>query len=121
MEMKEKLKAVKVQIRKEIPRLMELREDCRFEFKDIKFKVVHIDEYYIQAIDELTSVTALEHSKKPEFKIIGSEIMLNDVLEYLFKYKIEPHGILVFWDLSSPYLKDQPEELIEFLYNLLKK
>ncbi|WGU68233.1 hypothetical protein QIU19_13360 [Capnocytophaga canimorsus] len=82
------------------------------------------------------------------FEIIGHEIMLNDVLVWLKiktgcdiskgRYAVLPNGEFVFieyeqqegfdivktfisWNLSSPYLKDQSEELIKFLYDIKNK
>ncbi|MFJ1491866.1 hypothetical protein, partial [Capnocytophaga canis] len=96
-----------------------------------------------------------------EYTIIGHDIMLNDVLEWLNHIIYEKcipindlgysgmvkqfyvkgdDGSIIFeildlknpdlgldtirygvWNLSSIYLKDQSEELIKFLYNLVKE
>ncbi|GIZ15539.1 hypothetical protein [Capnocytophaga catalasegens] len=96
-------------------------------------------------------IKELKYLTLSEFEIIGKEPMLNDVLEVLPKllppenryyseeiylssdgefyrtylnYKdaneleyLHHNG----WDLSKPYLKDQSEDLINFLYNLLNQ
>lgn len=76
------------------------------------------------------------------FEVVGHEPMLNDVLEWvkLNQFLIDDlyvdedgyfglidYGLREFkclnahWDLSKRYLKDQSDEVIEFLYNLKNK
>lgn len=75
---------------------------------------------------------------------IGHEPKLNDVLEWFEKMRQLPEdtffqdvffqtnsgkfleiygdsGLLAKWDLTKPYLKDQSDELIDFLYDLKNK
>lgn len=132
---KEKLAELTAEIRKAIPRLMELSDGCivRIQYgipyviKEKKF-----DTYYAfngSGLKEINHNDILE--------IIGHEPMLNDVLEWHSKngndkyshfevskgeayfsiYDGEETESLI-WDLSKPYLKDQSPELIDFLHGL---
>lgn len=86
----EMLAEVTAQIRKDIPRLMELREGCKLSFKDpyTPDLITIIDEnneediFYV--IDEFYDVS--EYKKdyvKGHYEILGHDIMLNDVLCWL--------------------------------------
>lgn len=142
----EMLADVSAQIRKDIPRLMELREGCMLDYfineraytgKVVETFTSYFNVYFdgeIKSIDfELDENT---------FKIIGHDIMLNDVLEWIkfnaFNVEFQENGDFnlhrelklsksierynfVNWDLSKPLLKDQVEELIKFLYALIKQ
>lgn len=56
------------------------------------------------------------------FQPLGMEPMLNDVLEYFLLittidvtcWRVLDDG----WDLTKPYLKDQPQDFIDYLYDL---
>ncbi len=134
----EKLKAVTDDIRVKLPRLMELEKGCLInrgywieEFLEIRRK-----EYVCLRIDGYSIYCYKEKPKKEE--IIGKEPTILDCMEWLDKkeYKVELTGRGLFYavigkdhpmkkaiscrvDLSKPYLKDQSEELINFLYELL--
>lgn len=141
------LASVEAQIRNDIPRLMELTKGCKLWFADsynsdlIKIIGENNEENTFYVIDEFYEVS--EYKKdyvKEEYTIIGHEIIINDVLEWLAKYDfycITSNGNLmkpvdggkyyyefefteIKVNLSSPYLKDQSEEMIIFLYNLKK-
>ncbi|GJQ07502.1 hypothetical protein CAPN010_16600 [Capnocytophaga cynodegmi] len=152
----EMLAEVTAQIRKDIPRLMELKEGCILMKRDTKYNPVYRkivftynNTYYIPS--KCFGLKVIEFSKEnidKDYEIIGHEIMLNDVLEWLKKlgFLTECSGLdfggdsfyreeLVYddngnflykkttfceWNLPSPYLKDQSEELIKFLYKLIK-
>lgn len=152
MTKQEMLASLEAQIRKDIPRLMELREGCVIEYfrngRAYNCKVVETFPSYFNVYfdGEIESID-FELSENT-FQIIGHDIMLNDVLEWLrnckrkiiFDYKT---GYFLdefdyyysfssnyhesapienkIWNLSSPYLKDQPEKLIKFLYDLKQK
>lgn len=145
MTVAEKLAEVTAQIRKEVPRTMELKEGCLLYNKSNKdrFKIIDIDANF----DEYTCLKNKKYITSISFKdinlytIIGHEIMLNDVLEWLSKidkpYRacfIDELGFIsrlnfdmtmevngVKWNLQSSYLNiDQSEEMINFLYNLKK-
>lgn len=141
--MKEKLEIVEKAIREALPRLLESTIGCWFKNpKEVGYeKLIGIDgqRYCFDYGDGIYF-----HSYFPsKFKVIGHDILLNDVLEWfknlnhetIIVSQITAHGILIGtentdtlravqfpkWDLSKPYLKDQSEELIEFLYNLIQK
>lgn len=134
-----KLDLLKQSIRKNIPSLMEIgkgllflrkRIDAPDELEDIlefcgssTYSVI----YHNSEIDHFGRFD----KKQPLGKIIGKEPMLNDVLAWfkLSKYEyahFEGHYFLIYngdekcdpieWDLSKPYLKDQSEQMIDFLY-----
>lgn len=151
----EKLHAVSTAIRKALPRLIEAREGCVIYNKnrDTYFKFLIIDKESKTAYKrnlstgeitgtgfhntDLESVIELSNDK-----IIGHDILLNDVLEWLgtlFHFSIDHKGIIykefdyyfeggldrdytevARVDFSKPYLKHQSEELWNFLYNLLE-
>lgn len=67
-----------------------------------------------------------------DLELVGKEPMLNDVLEWLKGIDTRIHSInkygtihdtdwcnICSWDLSKPYLKDQPKETIDYLFKLL--
>lgn len=140
---KSKLEIIIAQIRKDIPRLMELREGLVFQFKDRVLKVLYkYDETRWKCVDTFGVQGKFpDEVINKESKIIGHEIMLNDVLGWVSikqgRYVLLPRGefisikyeeneydierTFVYWNLSSPYLKDQSEELIEFLYSLIEQ
>lgn len=131
MTTQEKLQAVTEQIRKDIPRLMELSEGCEItSFSGDTLKIIH---NYVSKDGEPAS-----------YYIKGHEPMLSNILEWFEKRRQLPEdtffqdvlfqtnngkyleiygdsGLLAKWDLSKPYLKDQNDELIGFLYNLKNK
>lgn len=147
----EKLASVEAQIRKDIPRLMEVRQGCiLFNKITNHFQKVYLETQHFVLLNNL-NITYLDfHSFRKneldDFEIIGHDIMLNDVLEWLkcLGFLSECSSIysdgesfcreeLVYdnddnflykkttcsdWYLPSPYLKDQSEELINFLYNI---
>lgn len=147
----EMLAYVEAQIRKDIPRLMELREGLLVQEKytddEEICKIIDIqgDRFVIYNSEDYFLTTEIEETLTDEYEIIGHDIMLNDVLEwfrlneisiipqcsksesimmlYYVEYDEEVHylyGSHASWRLSSPYLKDQSEELIKFLYNIAK-
>lgn len=141
----EQLHAVSTAIRKVLPRLMEPTEGCKIKFKRKYFSgsvtgrvIANYNKdvlIYSKEYDD-TFLRAIEHCE-----IIGHDILLSDVLEWssktfknFRKLLIDDDGILykflingmfgdaggMYWDLSKPRLADQSEELINFLYNLIK-
>lgn len=135
----EMLAEVTAQIRKDIPRLMELREGCYLmnHTSNKVYKIINVDgeicfladvNNYKLSLLEITKSTAENY-----FKIIGHDIMLNDVLEWLGKvlkeatqyrigytnigkFGVKYREVLGVMDLSKPLLKDQSEYFIKFLY-----
>ncbi|MFB9120967.1 hypothetical protein ACFFUE_07155 [Bergeyella porcorum] len=142
MTTQEKLQAVTEQIRKDIPRLMELSEGClvKSTIGDDYLKIVgNISNSYV--LYDGLGVHEIRKEDFPKyFKIVGHEPMINDVIEwaemalgdriyissnpdglFLSYSPKEDYGIICYWDLSKPYLKDQSDKLKEFLYNLMNK
>ncbi len=134
----QKLKAVTDDIRAKLPRLMELSDGCEFISEDIKYQVILDLEKWVLTFDgNNIDKIHCDYIKDTRSKIIGKEPMLNDVLEWLeliqpksswSSYAITMDGRLIDVfaeitickiDLSKPYLKDQSEKLINFLYELL--
>lgn len=143
----EKLHAVETAIRKTLPRLTEPTEGCRILEKgkaEENYSIILVDgdDYTIFTpysfglpIDKIDQEDLSEN-----YEIIGHDILLSDVLEWLkelelsnkiksFEIGFTPMGqfvikqkeVIVFWDLSKPRLADQSEELIDLLYNLIKE
>lgn len=120
-----KLTAVENEIRKVIPRLMELREGCKLELPIYNSKNELIEtikssigqDFHIISENEIGY--AGYYYEDIDFDVIGHDVMLNDVLEW---NELERGlTIITMWNLSTPYLKDQSEELIDFLFNLIEK
>ncbi len=143
MKHEEKLKKVTADIRAKLPRLMELEKGCLVDDEHIgRWEIIYCDFtnkkaiYY--GINEFSEIVTL--SKGDIRRIIGKEAQLNDVLEWLSKrnydafakyngylyvlkgFDIEDEPVFsgANWDFSKPHLKDQSEELIEFLCELIK-
>lgn len=144
-----KLEQLTSEIRKTVPRLMELTDGCKLSpFNVFSAKVISNDKDYVYVLS--TNNNCIEKFTNEEinrhFEIIGHEIMLNDVLEWLpngfgitsglytggfitidkgnMCYScIQAVGIDEYkyyrWDLSKPFLKDQSQELINYLHSLI--
>jgi len=130
-----------------IPRLRELSVGCQVDFKDAKYPMTLFSKAngLLRFIDKNgTSYAWPEEETKGFMKIIGHPILLNDVLEWLRLidkdkdyYSIDYFGnLLKFnydseyicwektkmnWNLSKPALKDQSQELIDALTELIPK
>lgn len=141
------LAEVEANIRKDIPRLNELSVGCLIKDKkyEIIYKVYDETTHHLRVFElnsELPNTLAINKKHIDSFEIVGYEIMLNDVLEWIkfnaFNVEFQENGDFnlyrelklsksierynfVNWDLSKPLLKDQLEELIKFLYNLIKQ
>lgn len=136
----EKLNELKVEMRKAIPRLMELSEGCEIKIQyDVSFFITgkSFDTYY--AVSEngwnfktLDSIDIMEK--------IGHEPLLNDVLEWHSSNGIDKYSHFevskgeayfsiydgeenesIIWDLSKSKLSEQSPELINFLHDLIQK
>ena len=130
----EKLNELTTEIRKAIPRLMELSEGCEIKIQyDVSFFITGncFDTYYAISEDgcnfkTLDSIDIME--------TIGHEPLLNDVLEWFLSVKDDSMlftstcgNIFLglnkdkqIWDLSKSKLSDQSPELINFLHDLIK-
>lgn len=143
----EELHAVSTAIRKALPRLMELREGVilkrkrHFElYSDHVILKIKRDDFstYTEIDGKHKGSFSIENEKLLDyFEIIGHDILLSDVLEWLAREHnnieifLMNNGIMLInfredkldkgkLDLSKPRLADQSEELWEFLYNLLE-
>lgn len=121
------LNELESKIRQALPRLMEISVGCMLQL----IKGENVGGIYIignnawvknnKAYIELSDGYDYEIT---DFGIIGHEIYLSDVLEWLFEtldysatdYKVI--DLLIYWDLSKPLLKDQPKEVIDYLNGL---
>lgn len=153
MTAQEKLHAVETAIRQELPRLMELREGVilkrkrHFElYSDYVIIKIKRDDFstYTEIYGKHKGSFSIENEKLLDhFEIIGHDILISDVLEWLGRpkwdemgksndYYISDEGMLIrknqdtSYDflcevnLSKPRLADQSEKLWAFLYNLIK-
>lgn len=138
---------LEAEIRKSLPRTKKLSKGCKILFDlndfytDVVGEIIGIDDANVAiVISEDLDQRAIPLKKISKEKIIGHDILLSDVLEWLkelelsnkiniFNIGCTEMGQFVilykkkyyFWNLSKPYLKDQSEELIEFLYNLIEE
>lgn len=148
-----KLQAVENAIRRALPRTKKLSKGCKILFNlndfhtDIFGEIIGVDDANVAiVISENLDQRAIPLKKVSKEKIIGHDIKLNDVLEWLgkidFGLMLETDGTLIqktsyfdsekkevssriihraMFDLSKPYLKDQSNEVKEFLYDLIEK
>ena len=145
MTREQKIEALSNEIRKDLPYLMELSEGCLIE--DVNTNETHkVNSFHVQVGNVIRLHTTdlsntfgggssfnyiLNHHK-----IIGHEPMLNDVLVWMKLIKQKRAYLISFfgrfydrnideidicWNLEKPYLKDQSEELINFLYSLIEQ
>lgn len=142
----EKLQAVTEQIRKGIPRLMELSYGCLMKFWDNSIYTTvlstHREIAFIDRNSDYCHFQVITPDQINVIEVIGHEILLSDVFEWLgtlFNFTIDHKGIIyqefdyyfeggldrdynevAKVDFSKPYLKDQSEEFWDFLYHLIK-
>lgn len=135
-----KLQVLEEQIRKALPRLMELGEGVllRDKITNQILKIIYLKKDRFSFVSIKTGDVSSNNLVKnidEDFEIIGHDILLNDVLEWFQKFNknndvsFDLYGRFRIyngnqysqstWNLFKPYLKDQSEKLIEFLYNLI--
>jgi hypothetical protein len=143
-----KLEQLTEEIKKAVPRLMELTDGCiikipHWNIFTQKYEKNKYDDYCVfgssifnDNYDKICSVANIYKEFSKETSIIGHEPLLSDVLEWLKGLDIELHSINKYglfhdrkwncakdlkcaWDLSEPYLKDQSNELIDYLHSLI--
>jgi hypothetical protein len=126
---KTKVEAISQRIREDLPYMRKVDIGTIFNHRvhgDIKcvyFKESE-DEFFIKWIRQ-SDGELLGSVYSTYLEMVGKEPMLNDVLNY-FKY-VGGYGIdspihlniLHNWKLENAYLKDQEEEIIEYLFNLI--
>ncbi len=143
----QKLQAVTADIRAKLPRLINLEDGCLVFDKKSKqigqiTRVINDVYIIVWKDDKVTPNHIIEDVVNDNCSVIGKEPMLNDVLEWLSDLEIKNEelnsslGVSLFygkdfrfktcknevnWDLSKPYLKDQSEELVNFLFELIKE
>ena len=123
----EKLYELTTEIRKSIPRLMELSEGCEIKTQSgTKYKIYLEEESFYNCFNEKVVTTSMTKPLSTHsYTIIGHEPLLNDVLEYFLEYTSLDFNtrqmayILASWDLSKSKLSDQSPELINFLHDLI--
>lgn len=136
------LERLEKDIREKLPRLMELTEGCIFKSIKYTYKIIYYDK--ISKLFKVLYINDGDCTWKYQEEIynqtiIGHDILLNDILEWLGTinqdYTFENNGFLLYyyedgycriegstkpkWDLSKPLLKDQPQELIDYLASLI--
>lgn len=124
----EKLNELTTEIRKAIPRLMELSEGCEIKTQSgTKYKIYLEEESFYNCFNEKVVTTSMTKPLSTHsYTIIGHEPLLNDVLEYFLEYTSLDFNtrqmayILASWDLSKSKLREQSPELINFLHDLIK-
>lgn len=125
------LEKLEKEIRDKLPRLMELSEGCIVDINNLsKVRLTH------PIVTNEDGRICTPYHVYTDFKVIGHEVLLNDVLEWLgvISEKGFPYAVLTDcsltkwdspdfvdagkWDLTKPHLKDQSQELIEYLAGL---
>lgn len=148
----QKIEIVENAIRKALPRTKKLSKGCKILFDlnevhtDVVGEIIGIDDANVAiVITEDLAQRRVSLKNFDEQKIIGHDILLSDVLEWLEETRPNSnltielnrvssirkgYSMTLFiqfddldcdWYLSKPYLKDQNEELIEFLYDLIEE
>ena len=123
----EKLNELTTEIRKAIPRLMELSDGCEIKTQSgTKYKIYLEEESFYNCFNEKVVTTSMTKPLSTHsYTIIGHEPLLNDVLEYFLEYTSLDFNtrqmayILASWDLSKSKLSEQSPELINFLHDLI--
>jgi len=123
----QKLNELTTEIRKAIPRLMELSEGCEIKTQSgTKYKIYLEEESFYNCFNEKVVTTSMTKPLSTHsYTIIGHEPLLNDVLEYFLEYTSLDFNtrqmayILASWDLSKSKLSEQSPELINFLHDLI--
>jgi hypothetical protein len=131
------LKKLEKDIREKLPRLMELRVGCNLveSLTGLQHKIIAhgstvgdctLFPVYGEFYGQMIWTDSVDFKK---YEIIGHDPMLNDVMEWYFMLKNKDYGKDGFiiestvkyfnWYLSKPYLKDQPEGLINYLTGLI--
>ena len=124
----QKLNELTTEIRKAIPRLMELSKGCEIKTQSgTKYKIYLEEESFYNCFNEKVVTTSMTKPLSTHsYTIIGHEPLLNDVLEYFLEYTSLDFNtrqmayILASWDLSKSRLSEQSPELINFLHDLIK-
>jgi hypothetical protein len=134
---------LKQKIQEAIPRLKDFTNGCIIETPhwntfSQKFEDDNFDEYYIfnsQVYTDSNELFCKVSNIELDFDLskcrFGKEPLLSDVLEWMKVLHTEIHSInkyghfhdrvwngIYSWDLSKPYLKEQNQELIDYLCTL---
>lgn len=144
---KQKLQVVETTIRKALPRLLEDTNGCIFKdnwhndlWKKVGFYTRHDGKDVIvlrntsnnEVFVDFDNTFCVNSYEDVCHTLIGHDILLNDVLEWINKEDVSFLGqdflrkteqilsIILLCDLSKPRLADQSEELWDFLYHLIK-
>lgn len=115
-------------IREHLPALMKLSDGCQVQANGIDREITIGKEAYDASPDgyliDLQAPAEARHKYRKITKIIGKEPQLNHVVAWFkqtISHKIVDYSeIIEKWDLESIYLKDQSDELINFLIKKLK-
>lgn len=137
--MENKLKELTDTIRKALPRLMKIENGQIFNSKYYGLIQSTFIEKYNNGVFNVYGFdfkSGLPRSNyyPIEIELVGKEPLLNDVLEWFLSIKNDSmlftsicgniflglHKDKQIWDLSKPYLKDQSEDLINFLHSIIK-
>lgn len=119
---------LKKKICEALPRLMEIKEYqiCK---KDGSTSIILqcLDEGYWLHNALCGEIEFVYKSEFKEFEVLGIDPTLSDVLEFMMPFTDESIEMTSFalwighggeWNLSQPLLKDQSEELIDYLLGL---
>ncbi len=131
---------LKQKISKAIPRLVDMSKGQLFTIRNMPFHYEFLHFIYNDD-EEIVEIAALyngevdvfdyEYFTNQHITIYGKEPLLSDVLEWMKGLHTEIHSInkyghfhdrvwngIYSWDLSKPYLKEQNQELIDYLCTL---
>jgi hypothetical protein len=123
------LERLEKDIREKLPRLMELTEGCFINYKHSNAKLINKrgSEYCLLKASGI--VEWVQDYVIINYRIIGHDPILSDVLEWLSikdnntNVELYEDGLDIdgnaLWCLEIPFLKDQPQELIEYLATLI--
>lgn len=132
-----KLEELQKEIRSKIPRLMEVERGLLFYgYKDTIYVLDHVDErstFKSTSLDGQWCISSNIRSFKDKYEIIGKDILLSDVRDWIYVIEkpllsdkvltiIKDKVLMkVFKIWKGDYLKDQSQELIDYLHSLIKK
>jgi hypothetical protein len=125
MKKEDKLKYITAILQVAIPSLMSIENGQVFhsEFYGnivaTKVEPLSGGKYSIYGFDEATGMPRSDYYPR-DLKLVGKDIMLNHVLYYVVnELNVDATPLIAQWGLLNPCLKDQSEEVVSYVFDLI--